>query len=395
MLFLNTRKNILRAVSSRSLLSSRNLLLQILGALTGRTVFVWLSMVVLLLIVKAVRPLHGPVLSVLGFLPAPGRLGSTLVACLALWVVMSVVRRLTPIFSLRRQELRVTRSQIVVLLAFGVWLIWIIDIWNLYHMGDMLPVAIIGGVLGIMFQETIRSVVAFLYVRFNRLLAIGDWIQIPSQQVDGMVRTITLTSVTVENWDTTLSTFPTYLLQSAHFRNLQSMVEGRTYGRRMMRTFVVDTGWIQPVSLDDVSRIEAALGVDSHFAGGVLAAKVSDAAKKGCSVLNIELFRLYLHHWLMNHPHVSRKPRLVVRWLEQQGEGLPLQVYAYITDSSLEAFEWRQSAIIEHIAGALPVFNLKLYQSPSGYDASNSNIYLTDHEADYKNHTDATLRETL
>lgn len=389
-MFLYIKKNFFRPLTVRSMLSSRRLLLQLVGAFFSHGVFLRL-LTAGALTFAAEKGVGELIDSVVGPIYAR-ELMLTVAACVLFMAVVRGVGRLNPIFSLRRQEERVTWSQICVLVAFGLWLIAIIHIWDLYNTGGMLPVAIVGGVLSVMFQDTIKSVVAFLYVRLNHLLAIGDWIEIPSQNVDGMVRTITLTSVTVENWDTTLSTFPTYLLQSSHFKNLQQMVDGKTYGRRMQRTFIVDTGWIAPVGPDDARRIAAVLGPDDHFAGEVLEARVRATDGR---VLNAELFRLYIHHWLMNHPHISRKPRLVVRWLEQQSEGLPLQVYTYITDSSLEAYEWQQSAIIEHIIASMAVFNLQLYQSPSGYDASNGNIYLTDHEADYKHHDNGPQRETL
>ena len=93
---------------------------------------------------------------------------------------------------------------------------------------------------------------------------------------------------------------------------------------------------------------------------------------------------MYLYHWLMNHPHISQQPRLVVRWLEQVDSGLPLQVYAFIIDSNLSSFEWQQSQIIEHIIESLDWFGLRLYQNPSAYDAGNCNVFMTDKPANYR-----------
>ena len=61
---------------------------------------------------------------------------------------------------------------------------------------------------------------------------------------------------------------------------------------------------------------------------------------------------------------------------------------AIITDSSLAPFEWQQSQIIEHIIEALAWFNLQLYQSTSGYDASNSNITIVEKKANYRRNID-------
>ena len=101
-------------------------------------------------------------------------------------------------------------------------------------------------------------------------------------------------------------------------------------------------------------------------------------------MLNAKVYRLYLFHWLMNHSHVSQLPRLMVRWLEQKESGMPLQVYVFITDSSLPAFEWQQSQIIEHIIESSSWFNMHLFQEASAYDVSNSNIFLTNNPATYR-----------
>ena len=99
----------------------------------------------------------------------------------------------------------------------------------------------------------------------------------------------------------------------------------------------------------------------------------SDEIKEG--VTNAQLYRLYIYHWLMNYKHISQQPRLIVRWMEQKDCGMELQVYAFIVDSNLAAFDWQQSQIIEHIIKSLDWFGLRLYQSPSAYDVSNSNVY--------------------
>lgn len=41
------------------------------------------------------------------------------------------------------------------------------------------------------------------------------------------------------------------------------MMEGKTYGRLMQKAFVLDTGWIRPLSEQDVNRLHAELDLDS------------------------------------------------------------------------------------------------------------------------------------
>ena len=66
----------------------------------------------------------------------------------------------------------------------------------------------------------------------------------------------------------------------------------------------------------------------------------------------------------------------MVRWLEQKESGLPLQIYGFIMEGGVMAFEWQQSQIIEHIIEALDWFGLQLYQSPSSYDVGDVNNHL-------------------
>lgn len=298
-----------------------------------------------------------------------------LLSTLTLIGVWYVVTCLNQIYNLRKQEARITWSQIALLTAFGLWIIVVICSLNLQKENpmDTAIIGVVGAVLGWIFQDTIKSVAAFFYLRANGLLQIGDLISVPSKDIEGFVRNISLTTVTIENWDTTTSSFPTYILHSEHFKNSQRMMDGKTLGRLMKKTFIIDSGWIYPLTQQNVERLKKELDLNDYV--------VKKIVKIGA--LNIEAFRLYLYHWLMEHPHVSQQPRLMVRWLQQTEEGMPLQLFAYLTDTMLDVFEWRQSEIIEHVIKAMGWFDLCLYRSPSGYDVSNSNIFLTNHRADY------------
>lgn len=308
------------------------------------------------------------------------------IATYCVYIVWQVVRTLNPIYCLRKEESRITWSQISLLASFGGWLLIMIMLLDIKKddTPSFIMASVIGAVLGWIFQDTIKSVVAFFYLRANNLLKIGDWIEVPSHGVDGFIKGITLTTVTLENWDTTTSAFPTYILHAEHFKNYQDMLDGKTYGRRMLKTFIIDTGWIHTMSEEELDKLKNIRNLDKDKQEFLKWFACKNDEK---CMLNIELYRQYVYHWLMHHPHVSHEPRLIVRWLEQIPEGMPLQVYAFITDSSLAAFEWQQSQIMEHIIEALAWFNLQLYQSPSGYDASNGNIKMVEESANYRRKT--------
>lgn len=292
-----------------------------------------------------------------------------------IWILILVCRTLTNICNLRRNELGITWCQISILVLIGLWIAGVAIILDIKE-NETSKVFIggFGALFAWIFQDTIKGVVSFIHLRMNNLLRIGDWIEVPEHNVDGEVKSVTLTQVTLYNWDTTTSSIPTSMLHSEHFINRQNMMVGKTYGRRMYMTFILDTGWFHCFSKEEKRNLENT--------GDILKYLPCEEIEKSSS--NAQLFRLYTYHWLMNNPHISQLPRLIVRWMEQKEQGMPLQVYAFITDSSLPSFEWQQSQIVEHIIESLDWFGLRLYQSPSAYDVSNSNVFLTDKPANYR-----------
>ena len=56
---------------------------------------------------------------------------------------------------------------------------------------------IAGSILAWIFQDKIKGAAAFIHLRLNHLLNIGDWIRVPKYNVDGEVTRVTLTTVTV------------------------------------------------------------------------------------------------------------------------------------------------------------------------------------------------------
>lgn len=294
-----------------------------------------------------------------------------------IYLAIALCQTLTRIYSINRKETAITTCLILILVLIGTW---ILAIFVLFDLRDTTNKAIMGGfsfLLALIFQDTIKGVVSFIHLRFNNQLRIDDWIQVPGKGVDGEVRHVSLTKVTISNWDTTTSCIPTSMLHSEHFINLKNMMDGKTFGRRMFMTFILDTNWMHPISDAEASALIERCRKETDVLNYIPEKEIT-AGK-----LNAELFRLYLFHWLMNHQHISQQPRLIVRWREHQENGMPLQIYTFITDSGLASFEWQQSQIVEHIIKSLRWFGLRLYQNPSSFDVSNSNVFLTKCPASY------------
>lgn len=358
---------------SHSCMSGKWYVLQIIGAVL-KSYWSIIFTTALLLIIIFLSPKVATRIDDVNYSPPSSiysKIAIITVCCIFFGVTAYVMTNLNKLYSLRKQETRITISQIILLTTFGICLTIIVYCLGIKQNGNgFIIITTFGAVLSWIFQDTIKSVVAFFYLRANGLLNIGDWIEVSNHGINGIVRSITLTTVQIENWDTTTSAFPVYILHAQHFKNNQRMLEGRNHGRLMSKSFIIDTGWIHTVSEEDAKFIKKNIDTHDFF------------IQPG--ELNIHLFRRYIYHWLMQNPHICQQPRLFVAWKEQTNEGLPLHIHAFINDTKWEAYEWQQSAIIEHVIQALSLFNLQLYQNPSGYDASNSNIYLTDKEANYR-----------
>ena len=70
-------------------------------------------------------------------------------------------------------------------------------------------------VLMLIFKDTILGFVAGVLLSENDMIRIGDWIEMPQNNVNGIVTDITLNIVKIQNFDNTTVTIPPYSLVSA------------------------------------------------------------------------------------------------------------------------------------------------------------------------------------
>lgn len=217
-------------------------------------------------------------------------------------------------------------------------------------------------VILLIFKDAILGLVASIQLSANNMLKVGDWITIPSRGVDGNVEDITLTTVKVRNFDKTIITVPAYTLVSESFQNWKGMEESGV--RQIKRSmFLID---IRSIRFTDRDLKEKLL----HFP--VLKEYTADREagdkKHETRITNLGLFRVYVEDYLRHHPQIDKSQSILVKHIDLQGEGLPLQIYAYSNDNSWVTYEHLQSEIIEHLLAMLNEFDLQVFQHPTGDD---------------------------
>ena len=85
-------------------------------------------------------------------------------------------------------------------------------------------------------------------------------------------------------------------------------------------------------------------------------------------VSNLELFRVYIETYMEAQPWLNKKMLHMVRHLQSSDTGVPLQIYAFSNDTAWVNYEGIQAALFEHVMAIAPLFELKIFQRPSGAD---------------------------
>ncbi len=242
------------------------------------------------------------------------------------------------------------------------------------------PVLLLSGmgamtaVLMLVFKDPILGFVAGIQLSANRMLAVGDWLEMPKYQADGDVIDVSLTTVKVRNWDQTITTIPTYALIADSFKNWRGINE--TGGRRIMRSVFLDMSSVHFLSPGEIEQLSKAQLLTQYIRDKLAdieryneAHNVDPASPaNGRRLTNLGTFRAYLLAYLKKHPGIHQGLIMMVRQLQPGAQGLPIQIYAFTSDTAWVAHESVQSDLFDHILAVIPEFGLQVFQSPSGRD---------------------------
>ena len=262
--------------------------------------------------------------------------------------------------------------KLVVYFVSGILILSIIlDRTPLYFLSGL---GALTAVLMLIFKDAILGFVAGIQLTANRMVAPGDWIEMPRYGADGDVVEMTLTTVKVQNWDKTITTVPTYALISESFKNWRGMQQSG--GRRIKRAIHIDMNSIRFCTEEMIGRFSEIQYISKYvetkraeLAEHNRSAKVDDSSlANGRRMTNIGTFRAYVQAYLQNHPMVSQEMTLIIRQLAPGEHGLPIEIYVFCTDIRWARYEAIQADIFDHILAVLPEFDLRIFQTPSGSD---------------------------
>ena len=226
----------------------------------------------------------------------------------------------------------------------------------------------LAAVIMLVFQNTILSLVASIQVSSYDMVRVGDWIEMPALNADGDIIDISLHTVTVQNWDKTITVIPTHRLVTDTFKNWRGMFESG--GRRIKRALLIDQTSVRFLTDEERRRMRRFFLLDHYIEdkereldqwNRALAGHAQEPVNQR-RVTNLGTFRAYVLQYLSHHPGINQELTLLVRQLAPTFTGLPLEIYCFTKDTSWAAYEGVQSDIFDHLLAILPEFDLRVLQ---------------------------------
>lgn len=215
-------------------------------------------------------------------------------------------------------------------------------------------------IISFIFKDSLMGLIAGVQLSLNNMLKVGDWIEMESRGIDGIVEEVTLTTIKIRAWNNTLQTIPPYLLISEPFYNWQAMFNSG--GRRIKRSLNVD---ITSITFADDALIERLRGNDITRE---LMESVATSSIEGMRLTNVDLYIRCVHRFIDRHPRINHNMLSMVRQLQPTQWGLPIELYFFTADVKWVPHEHLQTEVISHVLALAPLFDIRIYQAPTTLD---------------------------
>ena len=246
--------------------------------------------------------------------------------------------------------------QVVLVIIGGILIIAVII--------DKSPTGLLAGlgasaaVISFIFKDSLMGLVAGVQLSANNMLKVGDWIEMPSRGIDGVVVAVSLTTIKIRSWNNTLQTIPPYLLISEPFDNWQAMRDSG--GRRIKRNINID---MSSLRFADEAFIES---LRTNEATAEIMKSIATSLEEGGVVTNLDIYMRYINRYLDTHPRLNHTMTCMVRQLQPTEWGLPIELYCFSANVNWVPYEHLQAEIFSHIVALAPLFSIEIYQAPAG-----------------------------
>jgi miniconductance mechanosensitive channel len=297
-------------------------------------------------------------------------------------VAFSVVNRLLSVFNDIYQTYEISKTKPIkgyvqvakiIVIIVGAVLVFA----NLMGKSPFILLSGIGAlsaVFMLVFKDSLLGLVAGIQLSATEMVRVGDWIEMSKYGVNGDIIDISLNTVTVRNFDRTVTMIPSYALISDSFINWRGMQESG--GRRMKRALYIDTTSIKFCTSEMIERYKQIQFLSDYIVDREREIEEYNNVNNidrsnivnGRALTNIGVFRAYITQYLQRHPRIHQEMTLMVRQLQPGETGLPIEIYAFVNDTNWTVYENVQADIFDHLFAVAPEFELRVFQNPTGSD---------------------------
>lgn len=229
------------------------------------------------------------------------------------------------------------------------------------------PLVLIGGIgtftaiISIVFKDALLGLVAGVQITSDDLLRIGDWVEIPSENVEGTVQDISLISVKILAFDNTLYTIPAYTFLSVPFRNWHTALKSKA--RRVFRSLPLDIDSIRPC--EDVGSV---LKKYEEFSD--LKEALDKRSKKTGELTNLSVFMELLPRIIKKDHNVVQDKLAICQINDSKSTtGVPVEFFFFTDLTDWEHYSMISSSKTELALALAKELGLKPYQSKVSVNA--------------------------
>lgn len=212
-------------------------------------------------------------------------------------------------------------------------------------------------VLMLVFKDTILACVANIRLSLEDLVRVGDWIEMPEAHADGVVTEISFHLVKVQNWDKSTVTIPIYNILSYSVKSWRSITE--IGARRIKSKFLIDVKSVRFCDEELTNKLKSIEWLKDFFkeTSSQHTTSIHILAEKPT---NLGAFREYLAAYMRHHPKIRHDLSCTVNQSLPGKEGLPIEIYAFISDAEWINYEKVRASIVDHIFATVKEFDLRL-----------------------------------
>ena len=273
----------------------------------------------------------------------------------------------------KAQPIQAVVSSIQTILFFLALLaIYVFVLGNSIDISFFQSGGLIAFALGLLFKTQLQSMFIGIILVLRKGFYIGDWIEVPELNINGVVIELNSFSVVIENWDKTHTNIPLELFSQKMYKNWE--VIKTKNARRIKRSILIDSSSIEYLDdafIEELKQEELLLSYLEEKQKEITEYNKTNKVKR--YLTNIGVYRVYIEKYLQYmkqtdenkgtfNDKINRELTILVRQLDSTEYGIPIEIYAFASTDNWNRYENIQADVFDFMFYASKKFRLRIYQ---------------------------------